>query len=252
MQSRWWRKALPAKTFKTAATNICRTSGAPKSSGGGAPSTTLQTSSWPSCGVQRLLERPPRPARATLVSLNFAGAVAGQLTAFSIQVGQSLNRGEWGSAMVDSAGRTSWSPRLTILSRRVHRPDRDVEAAARPIGSGRKIYPQVRNGVFEVDLLSSALSRPRSPRADPADQADAGAGPGFFLLIPNGAFYNETGGAWVFVVAPGGGEAVKRQVRLGRRNADFIEVLEGLEPGERVITSPYTGFADKDRLDLET
>jgi HlyD family secretion protein len=52
-------------------------------------------------------------------------------------------------------------------------------------------------------------------------------------------------------VTPDGSEAVKRQVRLGRRNADYIEVLEGLEPGERVLTSPYTGFADKDRLDLE-
>src|SRR5438309_488930 len=69
-------------------------------------------------------------------------------------------------------------------------------------------------------------------------------------LIPNGAFYTETGGAWVFVVAPDGKSAVKRQVRLGRRNQDSIEVLEGLEPGERVITSPYTGFADKDRLNL--
>jgi HlyD family secretion protein len=72
------------------------------------------------------------------------------------------------------------------------------------------------------------------------------------LLIPNGAFYNETGGAWVFVVTPDGDGAVKRKVRLGRRNADHIEVLEGLEPGERVITSPYTGFADRDRLDLDS
>jgi len=54
----------------------------------------------------------------------------------------------------------------------------------------------------------------------------------------------------VFVVAPNGKSAVKRQVRLGRRNPDSIEVLEGLAPGERVLTSPYTGFADKDRLDL--
>ena len=52
--------------------------------------------------------------------------------------------------------------------------------------------------------------------------------------------------------APGGSSAVKRQVRLGRRNPDFVEVLDGLDPGERVITSPYTGFADKDRLDLQT
>ncbi|MGE5721939.1 MAG: efflux transporter periplasmic adaptor subunit, partial [Sphingomonadales bacterium] len=72
------------------------------------------------------------------------------------------------------------------------------------------------------------------------------------LLVPNGAYYNDTGGNWVFVVAPDGDSAVKRQVRMGRRNADFIEVLEGLEAGERVITSPYSGFADKDRLDLDS
>ena len=69
-------------------------------------------------------------------------------------------------------------------------------------------------------------------------------------LIPNGAFYNETGGAWVFVVAPDGSSAVRRNVRLGRRNSESIEVLEGLDPGERVITSPYTGFAERDRLSL--
>ena len=55
----------------------------------------------------------------------------------------------------------------------------------------------------------------------------------------------------MFVVTPDGTEAVKREVRLGRRNAEFIEVLDGLEAGEKVLTSPYTGFADKDRLDLE-
>ena len=71
-------------------------------------------------------------------------------------------------------------------------------------------------------------------------------------LIPYGAFYTETGGNYVFVVAPDGRSAIKRNVRLGRRNDAAIEVLEGLDPGERVITSPYTGFADKDRLDLST
>ena len=54
----------------------------------------------------------------------------------------------------------------------------------------------------------------------------------------------------MFVVSPDGGSAVKRQVRLGRRNSEYIEVLDGLQPGERVITSPYTGFAERDRLDL--
>ncbi len=106
--------------------------------------------------------------------------------------------------------------------------------------------------MFEVDLTFVGAEPPALNRGQTLQTKLTLGDPAPALLIPNGAFYNETGGAWVFVVAPDGGEAVKRNVRLGRRNADYIEVLEGLEPGERVITSPYTGFADKDRLDLET
>jgi HlyD family secretion protein len=68
------------------------------------------------------------------------------------------------------------------------------------------------------------------------------------LLIPNGAFFNDTGGNWVFVVDKGGRSATKRPVQLGRKNSDFIEVLGGLQPGERVITSSYSGLVDKDHL----
>jgi HlyD family secretion protein len=70
------------------------------------------------------------------------------------------------------------------------------------------------------------------------------------VLIPNGAFYQETGGNWIFVVSPDGQEAIKRTVKMGRRNKDFIEVLDGLEPGEEVITSPYTSYVGMDRLSL--
>jgi HlyD family secretion protein len=69
-------------------------------------------------------------------------------------------------------------------------------------------------------------------------------------LVPVGAFYNDTGGSWIFVVSPDGRSAERRQVRLGRRNNDFFEVLQGLEPGERVITSPYEGFKERDRLTI--
>ena len=69
-------------------------------------------------------------------------------------------------------------------------------------------------------------------------------------LIPNGAYYQETGGKWLFVVSPDGKAAIKRPVQLGRRNTDFIEVLDGLESGERVITSPYSGYTGMDRLSL--
>jgi HlyD family secretion protein len=71
------------------------------------------------------------------------------------------------------------------------------------------------------------------------------------VLIPNGSFYQETGGNWLFVVSADGAEAVRRTVKLGRRNTEFIEVLDGLEPGERVITSPYTNYVGMNRLTLD-
>jgi HlyD family secretion protein len=113
-----------------------------------------------------------------------------------------------------------------------------------------KIYPQVRNGAFEIDLQFLDQEPADLQRGQTVQIRLTLGDPAPALLLPNGAFYNETGGNWVFVVAPDGGSAIKRQVRLGRRNADFIEVLEGLDPGERVITSPYTGFAERDRLSL--
>jgi HlyD family secretion protein len=193
-------------------------------------------------------------ARATLDALNIRAPVGGQLTAFSIQVGQSLNRGER-LGQVDSAGRNKLVASVDeyYLGRVQPGQTATVEMGGKTYRAKvAKIYPQVKNGVFEADLTFVG-AEPAGLNRGQTLQAKLTLGdPAPALLIPNGAFYNETGGAWVFVVAPGGGEAVKRNVRLGRRNADYIEVLEGLEPGERVITSPYTGFADKDRLDLET
>ena len=76
---------------------------------------------------------------------------------------------------------------------------------------------------------------------------------GHFLLRAlrrYGSFFQDTGGKWIFVVTPDGKSAVRRDVRLGRRNTRFIEVIEGLEAGEQVITSHYSGFRDMDRLIL--
>jgi HlyD family secretion protein len=193
-------------------------------------------------------------ARATLEALNLRAPVTGQLTAFSIQIGQSLNRGER-LGQIDSAGRTKLVASVDefYLGRVSPGQVATVETGGKSYRAKVvKIYPQVRNGAFEVDL-HFIDQEPAGIQRGQTLQAKLTLGdPVPALLIPAGAFYNETGGAWVFVVAPDGGEAVKRNVRLGRRNADYIEVLDGLDPGERVITSPYTGFADKDRLDLET
>ncbi len=72
------------------------------------------------------------------------------------------------------------------------------------------------------------------------------------MLIPNGAFFNDTGGNWVFVVDEAATAPTAAPVQLGRRNNDFIEVLDGLKPGERVITSSYSGLVDKDHLTFDT
>jgi HlyD family secretion protein len=193
-------------------------------------------------------------ARSTLDSLNIRAPVTGQLTAFSIQVGQSMNRGER-LGQIDSAGRNKLVAQVDEFYLGRVQPGQTATAD----WGGKtyrlkvaKIYPQVNNGTFAVDLHFVGGEPDDIQRGQTLQTKLTLGDPTPALLIPNGAFYNETGGSWVFVVTPDGSEAVKRPVRLGRRNADYIEVLEGLEPGEKVLTSPYTGFADKDRLDLQT
>jgi HlyD family secretion protein len=191
-------------------------------------------------------------ARSTLDALNLRAPVDGQLTAFSIQVGQSLNRGER-LGQIDSAGHNKLMADVDEFYLGRVQPE---QVATADFGGKTyrlkvtKIYPQVRNGTFQIDLQFIGGEPPELQRGQTMQVKLTLGDPAPAVLIPNGGFFNDTGGSWVFVVTPDGGRAVKRQVRLGRRNSEFVEVLDGLQPGERVITSPYTGFADKDRLDL--
>lgn len=191
-------------------------------------------------------------ARGSLDALNLRAPVTGQLTAFSIQIGQSLQRGER-LGQIDSAGRNKLRAQVDeFYLGRVQ----EGQIATADVGGRQarmrvsKIYPQVRNGTFEIDLAFLGDEPQGLQRGQTVQIRLTLGAPERAVIIPNGAFYNETGGNWVFVVAPDGRSAVKRQVRLGRRNSESIEVLEGLEPGERVITSPYTGFQERDRLTL--
>lgn len=192
-------------------------------------------------------------ARASLEALDLRAPVAGTVSAFSIQVGQSMARGER-LGQIDSPGRN----KLVAGIDEYYLPRVQLGQTATVDWNGKsyrmkvaKIYPTVRNGQFEIDLQFLDSEPPQIQRGQTLQAKLTLGDPVRARLIPNGSFYNDTGGSWVFVVTPDGGEAVKRAVRLGRRNADFIEILDGLEPGEKVLTSPYTGFADKDRLVLE-
>ena len=112
----------------------------------------------------------------------------------------------------------------------------------------RKVYPEVRDGKFKADFRFSG-AQPSNIRTGQTYYLNLQLGqPEKAILIPRGTFYQKTGGKWIYVVAPEGGKAVKREIRIGRQNPQFYEVLEGLESGEKVITSGYDSFGDNDVL----
>lgn len=200
------------------------------------------------------LEKNLAVARANLDSLNLRAPVSGQLSGFTLQVGQSMGRGER-LGQIDSPGRNKLVAGVDefYLGRVQVGQKATVEVGGKTYDlKVSKIYPTVRNGEFDIDLMFAGNEPDGLQRGQTVQTKLTLGDPVPATLIPNGSFYNDTGGNWVFVVSPDGDSAEKRQVRLGRRNSQFVEVLDGLQPGERVITSPYTGLTDKDRLDIES
>jgi HlyD family secretion protein len=188
-------------------------------------------------------------ARSSLSQLNIRAPLTGQLSGFDIQLGQSLQQGER-IGQIDSAGGDKLQADVDeYYLGRVQvgqTASADIDGKTYQLKVA-KVYPQVRNGEFQIDLLFVG-PEPASMQRGQTVQAKLTLGdPSKALLIPNGAFFNDTGGNWVFVL-DGDNSATKRQVQLGRRNSDFIEVLSGLKPGDRVITSSYSGLTDKDHL----
>ena len=114
----------------------------------------------------------------------------------------------------------------------------------------RKVYPEVRDGKFKADF-KFADGQPENIRNGQTFYLNLQLGqPVEAVLIPRGAFYQKTGGKWIYVVSSDGKRAVKRDIRIGRQNPQYYEVLEGLEPGERVITSSYDGYGEAEVLEM--
>ena len=115
----------------------------------------------------------------------------------------------------------------------------------------RKVYPEVRDGKFKADF-KFADGQPENIRNGQTFYLNLQLGqPVEAVLIPRGAFYQKTGGKWIYVVSSDGKRAVKRDIRIGRQNPQYYEVLEGLEPGERVITSSYDGYGEAEVLEMK-
>jgi HlyD family secretion protein len=184
--------------------------------------------------------------------LNVRAPADGQLGFLDAEIGQSISQGERiGQINV----LTDYKIEATIDEHYIDRVIRDLTAILERSGNEyplrlRKVYPEVRNGKFKVDLVFTD-EKPGTIRTGQSyniklqlgESSDA-------LLLPKGSFFQSTGGQWIFVVGPDGEEALRRNIRIGKQNSRYYEVLEGLQAGENVITSNYDSFGDAERIVL--
>ena len=197
--------------------------------------------------LQRQLDDVRRP----LENLVVRASIQGQLSQLNAEIGQLMNRGRrLGQVDVLDAYKLRvgidefYITRITKGLKGTIEIDDEIYAL-----TIRRVFPEVVQGQFEVDM-DFVNETPTSIRRGQTEQIrlelDA---PEEALLLARGGFYQTTGGNWVFVVE--GGEAVRRDVRIGRQSPEYFEVLSGLSPGERVVTSSYENYEEIDKLVLK-
>ena len=178
--------------------------------------------------------------------------VTGQLASLIQNVGENHNRGDRLGEIVPNTGFkvTATVDEFYLGRVRVGQSaDADIDGRNWKLRAER-VYPEVKDGVFTVDL---AFDGPAPGGLRPGEAVEgklALGGDRPALILPAGAFLERSGGDWVMVVDRGGGHAERRRVRIGGRNAEQVEIVSGLRPGDRVITSDYTGFEKVDRVNL--
>ncbi len=199
------------------------------------------------------MEKSMQIIRRRLENLNLKAPVDGELASLTPEIGQVIN---YGNRIGTINILDSYKLRADIDEHYIARIQTGLEAACEFAGSFYpaeivKVYPEVQNGRFGVDLVFTDAV-PEQIRIGQASRIRLQLGESRQgLLLPKGGFYNKTGGQWIFVVDPSGDFAVKRDISIGRQNPRYYEVLDGLEEGERVITSGYQHFADHDKLVLK-
>lgn len=189
--------------------------------------------------------------RQRLDNLLVKAPVDGQLGNIEAQVGQSISRGERIGQII--------TPELKVEARidehYVGHIHPGLHAGFEREGmrysmTVTKVYPEVQDGQFRTDLYFVSR-RPDNIRSGQTYHVDIQLGdPEEAVIIPRGSFYQSSGGRYVYVVDGDGNTATMRRVRLGRQNPVYYEVLEGLSPGEQVITSSYELFGDNQYLNL--
>ncbi|MYM96006.1 efflux RND transporter periplasmic adaptor subunit [Rugamonas sp. FT81W] len=189
---------------------------------------------------------------ATVDALAVRAPVEGRLTNFRLQVGESISTGK-NIGRIDDPARFKLSASVDeyYLNRMAVGRHGSVKQDERSFAVDiRTIYPQIKEGRFMVELV---FTGGQPPVLNPGQSLDARitlGEPAKALLLPNGAFITDSGGAWVYVLDAGGHTAQRRAVRVGRRNNSQLEVLEGLAAGDKVILSSYAAYGNSPRLQI--
>ncbi|MDR1055048.1 MAG: HlyD family efflux transporter periplasmic adaptor subunit [Prevotellaceae bacterium] len=198
----------------------------------------------------RRMEESMRRMYERLDNLNFKAPVSGQLASLSLQLGQTLNSGtRIGQINILDSYRLQAEVDEYYIQRIVHGLTGECEFGGRTYNCRiAKIYPEVKSGKFTIDM-EFHNSVPPNLRIGQSSRIQVELGePVTALLVPRGPFFQQTGGQWIFVLDETQGIASKRMIRTSRQNPQFYEITEGLQVGEKVITSSYEYFSNAEKL----
>lgn len=199
------------------------------------------------------METSMRIIQGRMENLNIKATVDGELATLNPEIGEVVT---YGTRVGTINILDSYKLRVDIDEHYIARVQRGLQGecdfASTPYtGVITKIYPEVQAGRFAVDMVFTEevpdqirIGQTSRIRLQLGESKEG-------ILLTKGGFYQTTGGQWVFVLDPSGEFAVKRDISIGRQNPRYYEVLEGLEPGEKVIVSSYQNYADHDKLILK-
>ena len=185
--------------------------------------------------------------------LNVVSPIDGELGLLDVELGQNISAGQKIGQINDL---TNYKVTGQIDEHYIDRVHKDLHATSAKKDQDmslrlRKVFPEVREGKFKVEFVFTDKV-PDKIRSGQTCYLSLQLGqPVNAVVIPKGTFYSTTGGKWIFVLDSSGKKAYRRNIRLGRQNPEYYEVLEGLEPGERVITNGYESYGDATVLKIK-
>ncbi len=179
--------------------------------------------------------------------------VDGQLTSLDAEVGQSKNKGER-LGQIDVIG--GYKVRVDVDEHYISRIYMGLKGTFSFNDTTytleiKKVYTQVTSGRFQVDMEFTGKVPGGIRRGQTLQILLALSDARTSVLLPKGGFYQQTGGNWVFKVSADGGKAYKTDIQLGNQNTDYYEVLQGLKPGDKVVTSSYDNYGNMQELELK-